>query len=89
MRVVWTPEALRQVAQIGSCLAEFSPLGAARITVALGAAADRLIDFPQRGRPVGAGIRELTVVHPYIIRYEIVGDIVVILRVRHGRRRAD
>ena len=32
-------------------------------------------------------MRELVSVHPYIIRYRIAGDDVVILRVRHTSRR--
>jgi toxin ParE1/3/4 len=39
------------------------------------------------GRPVGDNLRELTVVYPYIIRYEVLGNDVTILRVRHGMRR--
>jgi plasmid stabilization system protein ParE len=31
-------------------------------------------------------LRELTLVHPYIIRYRIAGDHVRVLRVRHGMR---
>jgi plasmid stabilization system protein ParE len=32
-------------------------------------------------------MRELVSVSPYIIRYQVIGDDVVILRVRHGARR--
>jgi plasmid stabilization system protein ParE len=51
------------------------------------AAGDGLVNLPRRGRPVGGNVRELTTVYPYIIRYEISGDEVHILRVRHGMRR--
>jgi plasmid stabilization system protein ParE len=55
---------------------------------ALFAAGDNLADFPHRGRPVrGTPMRELVTVSPYIIRYRIAGDTVIILRVRHGARR--
>jgi len=59
-----------------------------RLAERLSAAGDSLSFFPDRGRPVrGTGLRELTVVYPYIIRYRITADHVRILRVRHGARR--
>jgi plasmid stabilization system protein ParE len=55
---------------------------------ALFAAGDSLENFPHRGRPVpGTNSRELVSVCPYIIRYRVAGDDVVIQRVRHGARR--
>ena len=48
-----------------------------------------LIDFPDRGRPVGNGRRELTIVRPYLIRYVVVGGAVRILSVRHAARRRE
>ncbi len=55
---------------------------------ALLAAGDSLASFPDRGRPVaGTGLREWTLVYPYIIRYRVAADHVRILRVRHGARR--
>jgi len=43
--------------------------------------------LPNRGRPVlGTTMREL-IVRPYIIRYKVDGDRVLIVRVRHGARR--
>lgn len=47
-----------------------------------------LVTFPNRGRPVpGTTMRELVTSYPYIIRYRVQGNDVVILRVRHGARR--
>jgi plasmid stabilization system protein ParE len=47
-----------------------------------------LLNFPDRGRPVpDTDLREATVVYPYIIRYRVDGDRVLILRVGHGMRR--
>jgi plasmid stabilization system protein ParE len=51
------------------------------------AAADSLSEFAERGRPTHGGIRELTALSPYLIRYRIAGDTVFILRVRHGAQR--
>ena len=55
---------------------------------ALFKAGNSLEHFPHRGRPVrGTAMRELLTVSPYIIRYRIAGEEVLILRVRHSARR--
>jgi plasmid stabilization system protein ParE len=51
-------------------------------------AGDDLARFPFRGRTVpNSEMREITLVRPYIIRYRIEGERVIILGVRHGSRR--
>ena len=55
----------------------------------LKSAAQSLELHADRGRPFRGGRRELVVIRPYLIRYRIVGDDVVILRIRHGARRPD
>jgi toxin ParE1/3/4 len=55
--------------------------------MALVEAAESLMDFPERGRLSRPGRRELATIWPYIIRYRVARDHVLILRVRHGRRR--
>jgi toxin ParE1/3/4 len=51
-------------------------------------AGNRLGNFPYRGRLVpGTQLRETTLARPYVIRYRIEPNRVVILRVRHGARR--
>lgn len=52
-------------------------------------AADSLAQFPERGRDAGNGRRELVTVWPYILRYRVEAERVVILRVRHGARGED
>ena len=52
-------------------------------------AADNLAEYAERGRAVSKELRELTIVWPYLILYRIEGDIVFILRVRHGARERD
>ncbi len=52
-------------------------------------AGDSLGYFPHRGRTIAPNVRELTVVHPYIIRYCIADEAVFVLRVRHGMRHGD
>jgi toxin ParE1/3/4 len=87
VRVVWSPSALQDILDIYRYIANFNPRAAGALTDALLNAGDGLVNFPRRGRPVGDNLRELTVVYPYIIRYEVLGNDVTILRVRHGMRR--
>jgi len=48
-------------------------------------AGETLAEFPNRGRPGSIpGTRELVVIHPYVLVYEIRGEAVHILRVWHG-----
>ncbi len=88
MRVVWTKPALRGVSRAYDYIFEFNPQAASRMAEALLAAGDGLVNFPHRGRPVrGTAMRELVSVSPYVIRYRIEGNDVVILRIRHSARR--
>jgi toxin ParE1/3/4 len=88
VRVVWTRAALRGVQRAHDYLFDFNPQAAARLAEVLLEAGEGLVSFPHRGRPVrGTAMRELVSVHPYIIRYRIAGDDVVILRIRHTSRR--
>jgi toxin ParE1/3/4 len=88
MRVVWTVTATRGVWRAYEYLFDFNPRAAIHLAEALFATGDSLQNFPHRGRPVrGTTMRELVAVHPYIIRYRVTGDTVVILRVRHTSRR--
>jgi plasmid stabilization system protein ParE len=51
-------------------------------------AGNSLANFPYRGRSVaGTQLRETTLARPYIIRYRVESNRVLILRVRHGARR--
>ena len=88
MRVVWSPSTLQDIVNIYNYIANYNSGAATRLIDALLNAGDSLISFPRRGRPVGDNLRELTVVYPYIIRYEVLGNDVTILRVRHGMRRS-
>jgi plasmid stabilization system protein ParE len=67
---------------------EFNPRAAAHVAETLRDQANSLVHFPGRGRPVpGTNLRELVAAYPYIIRYRVDGDVVVILPVRHTSRR--
>lgn len=85
--VVWLKEAIEQLDLIVAYIELFDPVAAERIGDRLFALGGSLSEFPNRGRPADSGIREMTIVPPYILRYEVVGDVVFIRGVRHGARR--
>ncbi|HYE45362.1 MAG TPA: type II toxin-antitoxin system RelE/ParE family toxin [Caulobacter sp.] len=89
VQVVWSRRALAELAAIRAYIDQFSPLAAQRMAVRLKAAGDSLSSFPDRGRPVAPGIRELVVIYPYIIRYRVKDDQVGIIRIRHGAQEPD
>lgn len=87
--VAWTNSAIEDVAEIRAYIAQFNPSAAASVADSIIRAGDSLTLFPNRGRSIGAGRRELTTVQPYVIRYSVAGDLVFILRVRHSSRAPD
>lgn len=87
MEIIWSESAIADLAGIRAYIGQFNPFAARRMAEALIAAGSGLVDFPERGRSTGRGLRELTVVWPYVIRYRVEDERVVILRVRHGKRR--
>jgi plasmid stabilization system protein ParE len=85
-RIVWTERAVRELEAIGAYVEAVNPLAAQRLTTRLIAAAEALVDYPQRFRSAGLD-REVVAVKPYVIRCRVDADRVLILRVRHGARR--
>jgi plasmid stabilization system protein ParE len=61
-----------------------APLAAQRHAIKLERLIEKLEQFPQRGRHVGGGVRQLTAVAPHVVRYRIRGAIVQVIRIRHG-----
>ncbi|MET4595337.1 MULTISPECIES: type II toxin-antitoxin system RelE/ParE family toxin [unclassified Sphingomonas] len=86
MRIVWTDDAVANLEAIFTYVSAFNPAAAGALANRLIAVADSLATFPHRGRDVGGGRREMTTVWPYILRYRVDGDTLIILRVRHGAR---
>ncbi|MGQ0558717.1 MAG: type II toxin-antitoxin system RelE/ParE family toxin [Sphingosinicella sp.] len=85
-RIVWAEEAVANLDAIVTYVSAFNPVAASRLGESLIELADSLAEFPERGREVGAGRREMTVVWPYVLRYRVERDTVYILRIRHGAR---
>jgi plasmid stabilization system protein ParE len=86
--VIWTEPALAHLEAIRIYIEGFNPRAAREVAASLKSLGDSLNHFPHRGRLVrGTALRELVSTYPYVIRYAIDGDRVVILRVRHTSRR--
>jgi addiction module RelE/StbE family toxin len=87
--IVWTDEALEHLESIVTYVSVYDLAAAERLAQRLIELADSLAHFSDRGREVGEGRREMTVVWPYILRYRVEGERVIILRIRHGARQDD
>ena len=85
--VIWTPKAQRDLLAIRDRIAADRPGAAERFTQRLEAAGNRVSNFPEAGRAEGAS-RVLVTMQPYVIRYRVRPEGVVIIGVRHGRRQA-
>jgi plasmid stabilization system protein ParE len=87
--IVWTDEALEHLEAIVTYVSVYDLAAAGRLAQRLIELADSLSEFPRRGRDAGEGRREMTIVWPYIMRYLVEGERVIILRIRHGAREED
>ena len=87
MRVIWTPEALQDRADVWDYIAADNPGAAARMDELFSDAAARLADHPKLGRPGKIqGTRELVVHESYRLVYEISGETVWMLALVHTAR---
>jgi len=90
MRLLWLPEAQGDIRRLFDHLLEKSPSAAARAVRAIQLGADRLLEFPEIGRPMedDTGRRELFIpfgASAYVLRYRIHDDTLVVIRVWHSR----
>ena len=88
-RLIWSTDAIDDLGAIRSYIAETNPPAASRVAAALVDAANGLVAFPNRGRPIRSGVRELTTVSPYVIRYVVLPDEIRIAFIRHSARRPE
>lgn len=82
--VIWSQRSRRDLEGIRAYIGQFAPLAAQRFAARLISAVESLAEQPDRGRPVGRGIRELLAVPPYLVRYRILDGAVQVIRIRHG-----
>ena len=87
--IEWTEDAVANLDAIADYISAFNPAAAQRLVARLIEVADSLAEFSERGRDVGEGRREMTVVRPYVLRYRVEAERVIILRIRHGAREAE
>ena len=87
MRLAYTQEAVADLVRLRSFIAEHDPAAAARIARDLVARIERLRSFPDMGRNVAEApqpdlVRDF-VFGPYVIRYTVHADALIVLRVWH------
>jgi toxin ParE1/3/4 len=91
--VRWSPQAIDRVVEIGEWIGPERPAAAVRIVDRLFDAAERLREFPLRGRRVPefderTDLREI-IVEQYRIAYKVTATHVDILTVRHTLQQMD
>jgi toxin ParE1/3/4 len=88
-KVEWTGRALQDLGEIYEYIARDNPSAAERVLDRINGVTSRLKEFPDSGRvvpmPHARQVREV-VAGKYRVPYEVVGETVRILRVRHGAR---
>ena len=87
MRVIWTPEAQQDRADIWDYIAADNPRAAARVDELFSQAAARLAEHPKLGRSGKiAGTRELILHESYRLVYEVGQETVWLLALVHTAR---
>ena len=87
MKLVWTRPAREDRKAIREYIAADNPSAALDLDEPLSEKAARLVDHPGLGRPGRLqGTRELVAHRNYILIYDIVDDLVRVLRVLHAAR---
>ena len=86
-KVVWSDAAAEQLQHVLEYVELFDPVDALRLAERLHALADGLSTFPNPGRPgIERNTREVTTAPPYLVTYEVTGELVAILDIPHGRQ---
>jgi toxin ParE1/3/4 len=86
MEIVWTAQAVADLAEIEQYIEQERPEAARRVAAHLLGSVEHLAEFPQLGKPgPRPGMRSL-VVPPYVISYRVRSRRLEILSVWHSRR---
>lgn len=87
MKLVWTRPATADRREIRTYIAQDNPVAALAIDELFTEKASRLVDQANIGRPGRvSGTRELVAHKNYILIYDVVGNLVRVLRVLHAAR---
>jgi toxin ParE1/3/4 len=89
MRIVWTPQAQRDLDEVFDYVAPFNATAARSMYQRIRERVRRLTEHPRTGRPGREpGTRELVITGtPYLVPYRVIGRQIQILAVIHGARR--
>ena len=90
MTVIWSPEALNDLAALRAYIAKDDPAAALRIALRISHNVETLLPAnPRMGRPGRVpGTRELVIPKtPFVVPYRLQGSTIEVLRVHHGARR--
>jgi addiction module RelE/StbE family toxin len=89
MELRWTEGAAADLEHIANYLFEHAPRRAAELVREIYDAPSALLRFPYRGRPGRkTGTRELVLSQlPYIVVYQVAGDIIHVVRILHGAQK--
>jgi addiction module RelE/StbE family toxin len=86
MQLVWTEQAVADLAEIEDYIEQDKPQAARRVAALLSSSVEHLAEFPHLGKPGRrSGTREL-IIPPYAITYRLRPERLEILSVWHGRR---
>lgn len=90
MRLVWSPEAIRDLASLRAYVAQDNPRAAQRMALHVVRNVETLLSKnPSMGRPGRvSGTRELVIPKtPFVVPYRVQAGMIQILRIYHGARR--
>jgi toxin ParE1/3/4 len=90
MNLVWSPEAMEDLAALRAYIAQDDPAAARNVALHIVRNVETLLPrTPAMGRPGRVpGTRELVIPDtPYIVPYRLVGNAIQVLRVFHSARR--
>ena len=90
MKILWSPEAISDLASLRAYIAEDNPAAAQEVALHIIQNVEQLLpNKPQMGRPGRVpGTRELGIPKtPFVVPYRLQRNVIQILRVYHGARR--